>query len=311
MATETSGGATAAGSTDFTCKNCGATTSVAATGRGIRCPFCGSEHVIAAPHDPNTPRAEALIPFTVADDQAERTYRAWLGEGFFRPRDLTALATDHKMRAVYVPVWECRGVAFSEWTASAGHNRQEEETYTATENGKSVTKTRTVTHTAWRPARGHHEGTFEREMVPASKGLPQAWLDKLGDFDFGQLRSFDPQFLLGREVEEPALDRTDARQAARERIEAKERQACAKLVPGDTQKDLRVQTRVDDQSERLLYLPVWMASFQYKGQPYRCVVNGQTGKIGGEAPVAKGRVALVVAAVAAVVAVIALVLYLT
>lgn len=313
MASEANGGATggATSGTDIACKNCGATTSLVATGRGIRCPFCGSEQVIAVPHDPNTPRAEALIPFAVEDDRAERTYRQWIGEGFFRPRDLTALATDHKMRAVYVPVWECSGAAASEWTASAGYNRQEQEGDTATESGKTVTKERAVTHTSWRPARGTREGTYERELVPASKGLPQEWLDRLGDFDFGQMRGFDPRFLLGREVEEPALDRTDARRVARERIEAAERRACAALVPGDTHKDLRVETRVFDQAERLLYLPVWMASFQYKGKPYRCVVNGQTGQIGGEAPVAGSRVALVVAAAILVIAVIVLVTRLT
>ena len=48
--------------TSFTCQNCGATTNFVASGRGVRCPFCGSEYVIAKPNDPNTPQPEALIP---------------------------------------------------------------------------------------------------------------------------------------------------------------------------------------------------------------------------------------------------------
>ncbi|MER3485661.1 MAG: hypothetical protein C4345_06545, partial [Chloroflexota bacterium] len=60
-------------------------------------------------------------------------------------------------------------------------------------------------------------------------------------------------------------------------------------------------TRITDLAARLLYLPAWLAAFSYGGKTYRLVINGQTGKVTGEAPVAKGRVAL--AAAVAIVAV--------
>lgn len=286
----------AQGMSSFTCKNCGAATSFQATGTSIICPFCGSQYVIARPDDPNRPRPEALLPFTVPDAQVQQIYRTWLGTGFFRPRDLTQLATNHKMRAVYLPAWECSGYARSEWTASAGYDRHREEEYQTEENGQQVTKKRTVVETDWRPADGRHEAHYPRELVSASKGLPQDWLDKLGDFDFGQLQAYNPQFLLGREAEESALDRTASLEVARGQIEEHERRACGELVPGDRHKDLRVNTQVSDLTGRLLYLPVWLASFQYQDEIYRCVVNGQSGQIGGEAPTSKAKVALVVIA---------------
>lgn len=298
------------GLTAFACQNCGATTNVPARDRTIRCPFCGSEYVIAQPNDPNTPQPEALIPFSVPDQQVQTIYREWLGTGFFKPRDLTQLASNHKMLAVYLPIWDCSGNATSQWWATAGYNRDEEQQYQETENGQSVTKIRTVTKTDWHPANGHHQGQYPRELVSSSKGLPQDWIDKLGDFDFGHLKTYDPQFLLGRESEESALDRATALQIARKQIEEREEEACRELVPGDTQKDLRVQTEVHNLEARLTYLPIWLASFQYKGDLYRCVVNGQTGTIGGEAPTSKAKVALVIIGVVAVVALICLVIYL-
>ena len=298
----------AEGTTSFTCQNCGATTNVPALDRTIRCPFCGSEYVIARPNDPNTPQPEALIPFSVADAQVQQIYREWLGTGFFKPRDLTRLASNHKMQAVYLPIWECSGNAHSNWWATAGYNRQREEQYQAEENGQQLTKTRTITETDWHPANGQHQGHYPRELVSGSKGLPQDWIDKLGEFDFGHLQTFDPQFLLGREAEECAVDRTSALQIARQQIEQEEEQSCRALVPGDTQKDLRVQTEVTDLVTRLILLPVWLASFQYKGTLYRCVVNGQNGTIGGEAPMIKAKVALVVVGVlAAVILIIVLI----
>lgn len=294
----------AEGTTSFTCKNCGATTNFVAGNRSIRCPFCGSEYVIARPNDPNTPRPEALLPFAFPDNQVDDVYRQWLGTGFFRPRDLNQLATNHKLRAVYLPLWECRGRAWSHWTAMAGYSYQREESYQETENGETVTKTRTVTETDWRPAEGDHEADYPRELVSASKGLPQDWIQKLGDFDFGYLQSYNPRFLIGREAEEAALDQVTALQAARQQIEEHERQACARLVPGDTHRDLRVNTQVADLAARLLYLPIWLASFQYQGKLYRCVINGQSGQIGGEAPVSKARVALVLVGIAVAILVI-------
>jgi hypothetical protein len=303
-------GATMAETTaSFTCRNCGATTNVAAS-RSIRCPFCGSEHVVARPDDPYVVQPEALIPFAVEEERAQTVYREWLGSGFFRPRDLHAAATDHKMRPVFLPFWDCRAEAWSRWTATAGYDRQRQEEYTETEGGQSVTKTRTVTETSWRPAEGEHQATYGRELVSASKGLSQDWVSRLGDFDLGQLQSYRPDFLLGRESEEAALDRTAALAVAGEQIRERERSACAALVPGDRHKDLRVETALSDVEARLLFLPVWMASFQYGGKPYRCVVNGQTGKIGGEAPVSKGRVGLVIGGVVLVVAVIVLLIWL-
>ena len=290
------------GTTSFACQNCGATTNVPALGKTLRCPFCGSEYVIARPNDPNTPQPEALLSFTVAEQQVQEIYRTWLGTGFFKPRDLTQLATNHKMRAVYLPIWECNGRAFSNWSATAGYDREREEQYQEEENGQSVTKTRRITETDWHPASGQHEGHYPRELVSGSKGLPQDWIDKLGDFEFGQLQSYNPQFLLGREAEECAIDQTSALQLARQQIDKEEASACGALVPGNRHRDLRVQTQINELTARLLLLPIWMASFQYKGTLYRCVVNGQSGNIGGDAPVSKAKVAIVIiASIAAVI----------
>jgi DNA-directed RNA polymerase subunit RPC12/RpoP len=295
---------TAPQTTSFTCRNCGATTSAVALGTSIRCPFCGSEHVIAGPDDPNAPKPEALIPFAFPDTQVETAYRTWLGTGFFRPKDLREKAVTNKMQAVYIPVWECRGAARSRWTATAGYDR--EERYTTTENGQQVEKTRIETD--WRPARGHHEATYDRELVSGSKGLPQDWLDELGDFDWGKLVSYNPDYLFGREVETSALDQTAALQHARTLIEDHERSACATLVPGDRHKDLRVDTDVTDLTGRLLYLPAWLAAFQYNGKQYRCVINGQSGVVKGDAPLNTFRVVGVIAAVAVVIAIIVILL---
>jgi DNA-directed RNA polymerase subunit RPC12/RpoP len=289
----------------FTCSNCGATTNAVALGTSIRCPFCGSEHVITAPVAPGLPSIESIVPFEIPDNRVDTLYRQWLGEGFFRPRDIAEKATSHQMRAVYVPIWSCAGSAQSNWSASAGYNRQRQESYTRTDSdGKSVQDTRTVTVTDWRPASGDHADDYDRVLISASKGLPQDWIQRLGGINWQKEIKYDDQYLFGREAETPSIDRASALNFATEEIKEREHDACRNLVPGDTQRDLRVNTRVIDVAGALLYLPVWLGSFQYNEKVYRCVVNGQTGTVSGEAPLSKGRIAMVAVAVLVVIAII-------
>jgi hypothetical protein len=292
----------------ISCRNCGATTDFAVTANILRCAFCGSEQIVAQPADPNRQAPEAIVSFAVEEERARAAYREWLGNGFFRPGDLARAATLREIRAVFLPFWTFDARARSQWTATSGRHRYRTELYQALENGKSVARERQVQETDWFPASGTHEGAYAWELVSASKGLEQKWVDAVEPFNFGELRQFQPEYLLGRGAEEAALDRTQAEQVAREIIQSKEQAECARLVPGDTHRDLRVSTALEDVTARLVYLPVWLAAFAYKGDVYRFVVNGQTGKVTGEAPVSYLKIAMVVGAVLlAVLAVLAVV----
>ena len=281
----------------ITCRNCGATTDFEVTANVLKCAFCGSEQIIAQPSDPNRPAPEAVISFTVEEERARAAYREWLGNGFFRPSDLTRVATLREIRAVYLPFWSFDARARSQWTAMSGRHRYRTESYQAFENGQSVTRERQVQETDWFPASGAHEGDYAWELVSASKGLEQKWVDAIEPFNFGELREFRAEYLLGRGAEECALDRAQAEQVARQIVESKEQGECERLVAGDTHRDLRVSTTLDDVRARLLYLPVWLAAFHYKDKVYRFAVNGQTGTVTGDAPTSYVKVAMVVGAV--------------
>jgi hypothetical protein len=45
-----------------------------------------------------------------------------------------------------------------------------------------------------------------------------------------------------------------------------------------------VNTVVDDVTFKHILLPVWLAAYKYRGQTYRFVVNGRTGRVQGERP---------------------------
>jgi hypothetical protein len=294
-------------SKSFSCRNCGATTDFEVTLNVLKCAFCGSEQIIEQPADPNRPIPEAVIGFAVDEEGARRSYRDWLGSGWFRPGDLTSSASLREIRSVFLPFWSVDARARSQWTAMSGRHRYRTETYQATENGQTVTRERRVQETDWFPVDGSHEGEYSRVLVSASKGLDQKWVDDIEPFNFAELRQYQSAYLLGRGAEACALDSAAAHEAARQIIEGKERSECARLVPGDTHRDLRVSTVLDNVRSMLIFLPIWLAVFHYKGQLYRFVVNGQTGKVAGEAPLSYWKIGLLIGAIVLVILVIVLV----
>ena len=293
--------AAAAPSQQISCRNCGATTDFEVTANVLRCAFCGSEQVVAQPSDPNRPTPESILSFVVEEEQARAAYREWLGNGFFRPGDLSKSASLREIRAMFLPFWAFDARANTQWTAMSGRHRTSVRQVQTVVNGQSVLRDQQVQETDWFPASGDHVGQYTWELVSASKGLEQAWVDAIEPFNFGELRAYDGKFLLGRGAEEAALDHAQAEDIARKLIEAKEQSECARLVPGDTHRDLRVSTALEDVAAKMIFLPVWLAAFAYKQKVYRFVVNGQTGKVTGEAPMSYFKVALVVGAVALVI----------
>lgn len=288
----------------ISCKNCGATTDFEVTAHVLKCAFCGSEQIMTQPSDPNRLVPEAIISFTVEEERARSAFREWLGNGFFRPGDLTKMASLREIRAVYLPFWSFDAIARSQWTAMSGRHRYRTESYQTVENNQTVTRQRQVQETDWFPANGHHEAQYTWELVTASKGLEQKWVDAIEPFNYSELRQFQPQYMLGRGAEECAVDRGQAQHLAQQMIQQKESSECGRLVPGDTHRDLQVSTMLDNVTARLLYLPIWVAAFNYKQNVYRFVVNGQTGKVTGEAPVSYVKIAMVVGLVALVLLII-------
>jgi hypothetical protein len=57
---------------------------------------------------------------------------------------------------------------------------------------------------------------------------------------------------------------------------------------------VRFSTLYSNITYKYILVPVWISSFKFKNKVYQFVVNGQTGKVGGKAPVSAFRVILAV-----------------
>jgi hypothetical protein len=284
------------------CTHCGAQSTVAGNVAATRCAFC------TAPLAPATnlaiPPAEGVVPFEVTKDIAGDHFSGWLKGLWFRPSNLKRLGRLREIRGIYIPNWAFDAEASSRWTAEAGYYYYIEKTEIVNGEEKVVR----VQQTRWEPASGYHEEQYLDMLESASAGLARKELAGIEPFSLeGKLTSFDGDFLAGFEAESHGIDVVKCWEQALERIQSAERAACDSQVPGDTHRFLNVSTSTANEWVRSLLLPVYVAAYEYGGKVYRVVVNGQTGKVTGEAPWSVWKI--VSASLALIVAIVAVFMY--
>lgn len=277
----------------FRCENCGAQVTYVGATISSGCSFCGSEHVVERTGDVDRIPPESVVPFAVNHARARGLWQSWLGKGLFRPKKLLDLATGEQLRGVYVPHWTYDARAWSRWTAEAGYH------YMVTVG--SGQHARQEMRTRWESASGERTDGFDDILVCASKGLDDRLMDEAKPFDLDRVEPYRSEFLSGFAAEEYTVDLPGGWERAREWANGIQTRRCSGDVPGDTQRSLRVWTQYGDVTWKHLLVPLWIATYRWKGKTFRFMVNGQTGKVVGTAPVSIVKVGIAILLVAALV----------
>ena len=174
---------------------------------------------------------------------------------------------------------------------------------------ESVSDTRRVRKTRWRPSSGNLSHFFDDDAVPGTVGLHHTLLRKVEPFPtLTELKPYDPAYIRGWTVERYQIDLRQAAKTSKNQMENTIRQLCARDVPGDTHRNLQVNSRYQGRTFKHILVPVWLVSYTYGRKSYQVVVNGFTGKMAGEHP--KSWVKITLAILAAFLVILA-VLYLS
>ena len=88
----------------------------------------------------------------------------------------------------------------------------------------------------------------------------------------------------GWSVERYQVDLRQASLTSKQQMDSVIRQLCSRDVPGDTQRNLHVDSHYQGRTFKHILVPVWLVSYTYGRKNYQVVVNGYTGKMAGEHP---------------------------
>ncbi|MBS1303184.1 TFIIB-type zinc finger domain-containing protein [Loktanella sp. SALINAS62] len=270
------------------CPSCGAQVEFDADLHATECPFCATPVVTTTgTHRHIKPRG--LLPFGLEESQARDAMKDWLGQLWFAPNGLQQYARKgRRMDGIYVPYW-----TFDAQTQSAYSGQRGDDYYvnrTVMRDGKRQTVR--VRKTRWSPARGRVARFFDDVLVLASTSLPKQYTDGLEPWDLSAMEPYQPDYLAGFRAEGYQVTLTDGFEQARVHMDAMILRDVKFDIGGDRQQVSDVQTQVSDVTFKHILLPVWLAAYKYKGQTYRFVVNGRTGRVQGERPYSAWKIAL-------------------
>ena len=95
-------------------------------------------------------------------------------------------------------------------------------------------------------------------------------------------------------VEQFTITRGHARPLAQDALEALEAGAVAREIPGRL-RNVHVNVLMEGATSRAALAPIFVMAYRYKGRVYRFLLNGQSGRSTGSAPISKAKVSLAVA----------------
>lgn len=247
----------------FRCQSCGASMSYDASAQALRCPFCGATQLSEVPTQ-RVLQAEHVVPMGVDRGIAEARLRAFLGSSFWHPGDLGRQSQMQQATPVYVPYWVFAGDTHTCYTADSS-------------------STPPGARGDWYPVSGERSDRYQGILISGSSVLTPAETQSLLPFDLQAAVPTGELDLANVTVEQFRVARKHARPWARSTIEQLERGRCAALVPGRA-RNVRVNVMLSNLTSTSILLPVWILAYRYRGQVYRVLVNGQSGKLAGQAP---------------------------
>ncbi|HAV07615.1 MAG TPA: primosomal protein N' (replication factor Y) - superfamily II helicase [Rhodobacteraceae bacterium] len=262
------------------CSNCGSEVAFDGVDHASQCPFCATPIVTGTGTNRHI-KPRGVLPFALTESQARAAMTDWMGRLWFAPSSLTAYARKgRRMEGIYVPYWTFDADTQSRYSGERGTIYYE--TMSVVRDGKSETVS--VPRVRWSPKSGRVSRFFDDVLVLASRTLPKRFTDALQPWDLSALEPYLPQYLAGFRAEAYQVDLDQGFVEARALMDRQIERDVKFDIGGDQQRVHRIDTAINNVTFKHILLPVWLAAYKYRGQTYRFVVNGQTGRVQGERP---------------------------
>ncbi len=283
------------------CRSCKAVSVFDPKRVGQRCEFCGSPEIVDYEEIKAPIRPQSLLPFKVAEPAVREQIHRWYKSKWLAPGSLKTRALVDTVAGVYIPYWTFDAQVVCPWEADAGHYYYTTETY---RDDKGNVQTRQVQHVRWEPASGTVEHFFDDEPIPGTQGISRALLQQVEPFPTHELVPYDTSYLSGFVVEHYQVVLLDAAKASEDSMREKLEGLCGAQVPGDTYRNLVIHPTFSARTFKHILVPVWLLTYTYGAKIFHVLVNGFTGRMGGEYPKSFWKVFFLVVAIILIVMVV-------
>ena len=267
----------AAGLKSYSCTSCGAELVCDATTAATACPYCGNPTVVPGQLE-GMLRPDYVIPFKLEKQAAIDALKNYYRGKRFLPKAFSAQNHIDKIQGIYVPFWLFDGEADAELVMDATRS------HTTRTSSEEIIDTE-----HFRVERG---GTirFQRVPVDGSSKMPDAHMDAIEPFDYGEMVPFSTAYLPGYLADKYDVDAEASAARANERVSNTAIGMLQSTIIGyQGQTVLGKDVNIRQGQVKYAMLPVWMLHTKWQNKDYLFAMNGQTGKLIGDLPVSKGK----------------------
>ena len=263
----------------YLCPSCGAELLCDVTTAATACPYCGNPTVVPGQFA-DVKKPDYVIPFRVEKDAAVAALKQHYKGKPLLPGSFAKESHLEEVKGVYVPFWLYDGEA----TAAV--------TFSATRTHVHTTPRERITTTEHYRVERSGCVSFEKVPVDGSTKMPDGHMDAIEPFDYEKLEPFSMAYLPGFLADKYDVEAEECAQRAEDRCRNSAIAAMEETVTGYSTCSVQhadVQLKQNDIHYALL--PVWLLSTRWQDKIYLFAMNGQTGKLVGDLPVSKGKLA--------------------
>ncbi|MBI2721132.1 MAG: hypothetical protein HYX39_03045 [Bacteroidetes bacterium] len=281
------------------CDSCGASTTLAPNVTSSNCPYCDTPQVIKNASTCSVIKPAYMLPFKIVRNDAKNEFIKWVNSLWFAPNKLKdyAKSSAEKLKGVYMPYWTYDTNTDSTYYGLRGEYYYETQSY---RDANGNVQTRQVQRTAWFPASGTVNNSFDDLLVCASNSLPQKLVSELEPWDLPELVSYNDKFLAGFITESYQTQLKEGFEIAKGNMQAAIKTSVKSDIGGDVQQIQSLNTNYNDIKFKHILLPLWISAYRYNNKVYRFTVNARTGEVQGERPYSAIKIFFFVLAILAI-----------
>jgi hypothetical protein len=253
-------------------------------------------------------KPEGILPFKIAYKEAFDSFRQWIRTRWFAPNSLKQFAqSENKLAGVYIPFWTYDSDTTTSYDGERGDYYYTTESYTTTENGRQVTRTRQVRHTRWTSVSGSVINKFDDLLILASKSLPMIYAIQLEPWDLANLTPYSDEYLSGFRAESYQVSLPQGFEIAKQKMAPAIENSIRQDIGGDEQRIRAIRTQYGNITFKHILLPVWLSAYRFRDKVYRILINARTGEVQGERPFSFWKIAGAILAGLALIGIIILI----
>lgn len=246
----------------FHCNGCGAEFVLAPGVISASCAYCDSPHVVRLDQSREILEPDGVIPHALTQRQAIEKLVFWVELYEIRPERKVDIP-----RPIYVPLWM--------FDLGGGINYSGETIQTDTEGFRQVQRVVRIND--------QYPVLVNDFPVPASHRTADLVIRILPTFDLSAVKPYDPRYLADWPAEIYDISMSDASLEARGQI-AQQYLERVRSEYSHLDHFSASSASMTVESFKLVLLPVWITEIRFHGETHTILINGQNGRVVGDAP---------------------------